>query len=174
MLERIETNRLVLRKIKRSDTPYVFSNWANDAEVTKYMTWLPHESVKITEIIMDKWMKDYENPLTQRYVITIKGNDEPIGMIDVVDYINDNPEIGYCLSRKHWNKGYMSEACKAFIDYLISLGYKEIHIRADIRNIGSNRVINKCGFKFTHQETGPCSSLKPEIITLNNYILKVN
>ena len=163
------TERLILRKLRKEDAEPMFENWASDPEVTKYVTWSTHESVEQTKQIVDIWVKEYENPKTIRYGIVLKDNNELIGAIDVVGYIDGNPEIGYCLSRKYWNKGYMTEACSALVDYLLSIGYKTIVIEADVDNIGSNRVIEKCGFEFTHQETRQCSSLKPKTITVNWY-----
>ena len=164
------TKRLLLRKLKREDAESIFNNWASDSEVTKYVTWTAHETIEQTKQIVDLWIKEYENPKTIRYGIVLKGKDELIGAIDVVDYVNGCPEIGYCLSRKHWNKGYMTEACNALLDYLFAIGYKTIVIEADENNIGSNRVISKCGFKFTHKETKQCSPIKQNIITVNWYI----
>lgn len=172
MGDSIKTSRLLLRKFVIEDAEKMFSNWAFDPEVTKYMTWLPHENVETTKKIIQLWLEEYENPKTHRFAITLKDTGELIGSIDVVNYINSVPEIGYCLSRKYWNKGYMTEAAKAFIEYLFSKGFKEIVIEADVRNIGSNRVIEKCGFIFTHKEEKEhCSSFKPEPITVNWYKL---
>lgn len=164
------TERLVLRKVNIKDIEPMFNNWASDPEVTKYVTWLPHQNIGITEMIVKEWIKGDKNPRTIRYMITIKGANEPIGSIDVVDYVNGVPEIGYCLSKKHWNKGYMTEACKALIKYIFNIGFTKIVIEADVRNIGSNRVIEKCGFAFTHKEEKEhCSQLKPELVTVNWY-----
>lgn len=172
MRDTLETERLILRPFKFSDAEEMFSNWANDPEVTKYMTWLPHENVTITQQIINFWIKEYEKPQTIRFGITLKDSGALIGSIDVVDFINGKPEIGYCLSRKYWNHGYMTEACKAVMDYIFSLGYDEVLIRAQVENIGSNKVIQKCGFKFLYQESGPSSEVKPEIITVNYYSKK--
>ena len=167
--ETIETERLLLRKLNKDDAEAIFSNWASDEEVTKYLSWNHHLDISTTRYILDLWLIEYNNPNTARFGIVLKETNELIGAIDVVDYIDGTPEVGYCLSRKHWNKGYMSEVCNAFVSYLNELGYQEILIEADERNIGSNRVIEKCGFEFTHQETKPCSSFKPNIITVNWY-----
>ena len=103
-------------------------------------------------------------------MITIKDSDEPIGSIDVVDYVEGIPEIGYCLSRKYWDKGYMTEACKAFSDYLFDIGFHAIVIEANVDNLASNRVIAKCGFVFERREKKEhCSALKPESIIVNWY-----
>ena len=36
---KIETNRLILRRFELRDAEDMFHNWANDDDVTKYMTW---------------------------------------------------------------------------------------------------------------------------------------
>ena len=150
----------------------MFNNWDNDPEVARYTLWVAHESVEETEKLIDMWLKEEKESKVIRFIITEKDNDEPIGSIDTLEFVNDVPEAGYCLSRKHWNKGYMSEACKAFADYLFELGYPKILIRADVRNIGSNKVIEKCGFKYTHQEfIEHRSTVRPESVTVNWYEL---
>jgi len=146
------TDRLVLRKLKREDAEPMFRNWGSDPEVAKYTLWVAHENVEVTKRLVDTWLEEDKKGQVIRFVITLKNSDEPIGAIDTVNFREGIPEVGYCLSRKYWNNGYMSEACKAFVEYLFELGYSKILIRADTRNIGSNRVIEKCGFKFTHQE----------------------
>ena len=163
------TERLLLRKLKKDDVESIFYNWASDPEVSRYVTWPTHDNIEQTQQILDFWLKEYENPKTIRYGIVLKETGELIGAIDVVDYVDDNPEIGYCLSRKHWNKGYMSEACSALVEHLFAIGYQTIVIEADEDNIGSNRVITKCGFEFTHKETKQCSAFKPDVITVNWY-----
>lgn len=166
----LETERLLLRKPKESDAEPMFHNWANDPEVTKYLTWPPHGSIDVTRARIAYWIGQEVDPETIRYLITLKGNDEPFGSIDVVDYHDGVPEIGYCLARKLWGNGYMTEACLAFLKELAALGFAKAMIAAEERNIGSNRVIEKCGFVFTHKEYREhSSSLRPEPVTLNWY-----
>lgn len=97
MDNKINTERLVLRKIKIEDVTPMFYNWASDPEVTKYVTWLPHQNIETTKYLVNEWIKQEDNPKTIRYLITTKENDEHIGMIDVVEYIDGAPEIGYSL-----------------------------------------------------------------------------
>lgn len=168
----IETERLLLRKIKETDAEPMFRNWASDPEVTKYMTWNSHENMEVTKTIINHWLEEEKDPKTIRFIITLKNIDEPIGSIDVVHYIDGDPEIGYCLSKKYWNQGLMTEACKVFIKYLFDIGFTKVLIKAVVENIGSNRVIEKCGFKFTHQEhLEHQSSFKSNPVTLNCYEL---
>ncbi len=170
----IKTEHLILRKFKESDAQDMFDGWCNDPEVTKYMTWNPHENIQVTQAILNNWIKEYDNPDTIRYAITLKNSGELIGSIDIVNFIDGNPEIGYCLSRSYWNNGYMTEACQAFIKHLFRIGFKKLLIEAKTDNIASNRVIEKCGFSFTHQETRtPWSVFKPESVTVNWYEISV-
>ena len=40
--QEIETPRLLLRRLMPSDAPMMYANWANDAEVTRWLRWTPH------------------------------------------------------------------------------------------------------------------------------------
>ena len=144
----IETERIILREFKLGDEYEMFSNWANDPEVVKYLTWPIHENIEVTRSIIQSWVNQYQDPKTIRFGITLKDTGELVGGIDVVNYFDGVPEVGYCLAKKCWNKGIMTEVFSAFRDYLFTIGFKKITIRAEVENIGSNRVIQKCGFKF--------------------------
>ena len=169
----METERFILRPFKEKDAQPMFDNWASDSEVTKYLTWLPHKNIEETKQIIGVWLEQEKKGKTHRFCIVPKGSDEPIGAIDIAGYKeNGIPEIGYVLSRKYWNQGIMTEVCKAYVEYLFNQGFSEIIIGADERNIGSNRVITKCGFTFINKETRPCSSFKPEEVTINWYVIQ--
>ena len=144
----IETERIILREFKLGDEYEMFSNWASDPEVVKYLTWPIHENIEVTKSIIQSWVNQYQDPTTIRFGITLKDTGDLVGGIDVVHYFDGVPEVGYCIAKKCWNKGIMTEVFSAFRDYLFTLGFKKITIRAEVENIGSNRVIQKCGFKF--------------------------
>ncbi len=168
-MKELKTKRLHLRKIKSSDTKQIFDCWASDEEVTKYLTWHAHEDIKSLKKVVDIWIEDYKKNDSYTYGIELLNTDKLIGMIGVVDFNNDVPALGYVLGKKYWHNGYMSEALAALTTYLFNEGYTEIYIQADVRNIGSNRVIEKCGYKFLYTKSEPRSTVKPEIVTLNCY-----
>ncbi len=159
----IETERLILRKFRLSDASDMFCGYCSDEEVTKFLSWNPHKSIDETKYLLESWAKDYSNPNTIKYAITLKENGKLIGAIDVVRYIDSIPEVGYALSREYWNNGYMTEACTALRDYLIKIGFKKIYLRAYTTNERSNRVIVKCGFKYTGQIDMYESKLKTNV-----------
>ena len=67
----IETERLLLRKIKETDAEPMFRNWASDLEVTKYMTWNSHENIEVTKTIINYWLVEEKDPKTIRFFITL-------------------------------------------------------------------------------------------------------
>ena len=144
----LETNRLKLRPFKIEDAEDIFKMWANDDEVTKYLTWNSHKSVDDTKYILNLWIEQYEKVERLNFAIVLKEENLLIGGIDVVGYLDNIPVIGYVLSRGYWNNGYMTEACKCLLNYLFEQGYDKVRIDAVVENIGSNKVIQKCGGKL--------------------------
>ncbi len=49
--QRLETKRLVLRRLAVSDAEAMFRNWASDPEVTRFLTWPTHTDVNVTVYI---------------------------------------------------------------------------------------------------------------------------
>ena len=45
-MRELETERLRLRALRNEDTQAVFDGWASDPEVTKYLTWNAHKSIR--------------------------------------------------------------------------------------------------------------------------------
>ena len=95
----IESERLIFRPWEKSDAPTLFKGWANNEEITKYLTWNPHKDIETTNYIIDKRIKEYEEKDRINFAIVLKENNILIGSIDVVGYINNNPEIGYMLKK---------------------------------------------------------------------------
>ena len=169
MEQSIATTRLTLRRFNKEDAKDIYEGYATDVEVTRYLTWLPHSSIKETSALLDMWIAEYDDPKTCRYAITEKGIGKAIGSIDAVRFHPDgNPEIGYCLARHYWGKGYMKEALKALSETLFNK-YPKIYMRAQRENIGSNLVIASCGYAFKKQDVEKCSRFKPYDICLNRF-----
>ena len=146
----LETQRLILRRITIEDAEEIFNNWASDENVAKYVTWYPHENIEATKKIINSWVEQYKSDDTYRWVITCKGSNEPIGMIDVVGIDSrETAEIGDCLSQSYWGQGIMTEAFKRVIAFLFNeVGFHKIEARHIKENIGSGEVMKKCGLKY--------------------------
>lgn len=150
--QKLETDRLILRRFTNSDAASMFKNWAADEDVTKYLMWQPHSSIQVSQSVTDDWVRQYENDDFYQWAIVLKENgDEPIGSISVV-HMNEKvamAHIGYCLGKKWWHQGIMSEALKAVMDFLFDVaGFNRIESRHDPNNPNSGKVMQKCGMKY--------------------------
>ncbi|ABK62230.1 MULTISPECIES: GNAT family N-acetyltransferase [Clostridium] len=147
----LETERLILRKFEEDDAMDMYENWASDTEVTKYLTWETHRNVEDSKEIINLWIKDYHNKEVYQWAIQLKDSNEIIGSISLlnVDDHNENCELGYCIGRLFWNKGLVTEAALAVIEFAFNdVGFKRIAARHDIDNPASGRVMEKCGLKY--------------------------
>ena len=79
----IATERLTLRRFEIEDAENMFYNWANDPEVTKYLTWPAHESVDTTETILKEWISKYDEKDFYQWAIELNDLEQPIGTIHI-------------------------------------------------------------------------------------------
>lgn len=149
--KRLETERLILRKIKLSDYKKAYKNWCSEKEVPKHLPWEVHESEEVTKKLYDAWVKEYEQPYKFRWIVIEKESDEPIGTIDVVNFkdCDSRAEIGYCYGTKWWGKGYATEALKAVLNYLMNeVKIEMITCGYSVTNPASGKVMEKAGMKY--------------------------
>ena len=173
----IETERLILRRFELSDAPAMFANWASDDEVTKYVTWPTHTDVSVTEGILADWVGRYARDDCYKWAIVLKENGpQPIGSIDVCHWREDGavPEIGYCMGKRWWRRGIMSEALGAVIDFLFDrVGVERIVARHDVNNPHSGGVMRKCGMAFdgVREKAGKNNQ---GVVDMARYVLKAS
>lgn len=144
----IKTNRLLLRRYMLHDAEKMYHNWAQDTRVTKYTSWAPHASVEETKALLSRWIDCYQNDNYYHWVIEYEK--EIIGDISVVRLFDDgSAEIGYSLGFDFWNKGIMTEATEAVIEFMFQqVGVKRIIISHATKNPASGRIAQKCGLQY--------------------------
>lgn len=149
--QRLETERLILRRYAVEDAQAMYDNWASDPEVARYLTWDPHPSPDATRMLLELWVKDYEKPENYNWVLETKATGEIIGCCSVVriDESIDECELGWCLTRRLWGQGYMPEAAGAILDFLFDeVGANRVSAKHDVENPKSGRVMQKIGMRF--------------------------
>ena len=147
MPERMETERLILRKPRMDDASAIFEGWAQDQEVTRYLTWRPHQHLDQTQEFVRGCLEAWERERRFPYMITLKETGEVIGMIDPRI---EGPKlgIGYGAARAHWGKGYIPEATRAIIDWAFQQpSIYRVYATTDIDNAASRRVLEKVGMQ---------------------------
>lgn len=149
--QKIETERLILRKLKNTDAEEIFNNWLSDPEVSKYMVWNYQNSIKETEKWLEKCIIKYQKLDSYHWGIELKESGELIGSISAnkADTIDECYEIGYAIGRRFWRKGYATEALKSIVEYLNEkVGIRKFLCRYAKDNQASGSVIRKVGFKY--------------------------
>jgi len=56
-------------------------------------------------------------------------------------------DVGFLLGRDHWGNGYATAAVRAFLDVEL---HRPLHAHVADHNVGSRRVLEKCGFVLDH------------------------
>ena len=96
---------------------------------------------------MAQWAADYEKKDTYLWAIVPRDLGQPIGTISVVEISEsvEAVEIGYCIGRRWWRKGYVVEAFRAVMDFLFrQVGVQRICAAHDTENPASGAVMRKC------------------------------
>ena len=143
----LSTERLRLRKAKLEDAEAIFRQYAQDAEVTKYVSWRAHQSVEETREYVRMCLLAWDVGKAYHWVIERREDNQLIGMI--IARVNvEKWELGFVLARPFWRQGYMTEAVKGIIAW--ALKRKEIYriwAVCDVDNLASARVMEKAGMQ---------------------------
>ncbi|WP_053367036.1 GNAT family N-acetyltransferase [Bacillus sp. FJAT-27245] len=149
-LPKLETERLILRKITMNDAEDMFAYGSNE-EVARYVTWDKHNTIEDTRAFIDFVLGKYENKQLAPWAIESKETGKMIGTIDFVAWQprHNSAEIGYVLAQGQWGKGIMTEAATELIKFGFEhMDLVRIQARCFTENIGSARVMEKVGMSF--------------------------
>ena len=111
----IKTPRLLIRKQEISDRQTLVAH-LNNWEIVKWLA-----RVRFAYLLKDAdWWINSNTKKKNSLEYNIYLNEELIGGIGFqISKINKDYLIGYWLAQEHWNKGFMTEACKSFLDTMI-------------------------------------------------------
>lgn len=144
----IETERLSLRPPRLEDAEPMFVGYAQDAEVTKYLQWRPHQSIADTKDFLEICLRERQGTTAYHYTVERKSDGQVLGSFNI-RLNGDSVDFGYVLAKAYWSQGNMTEALKAGVAW--ALAQPEIqHIWAtcDVDNKASARVMEKAGLVF--------------------------
>lgn len=144
---KLETERLILRRFKESDIDMQYEI-LTDNRLSKYIKFPNYTKEKELECIKE-WILNANDSKYEKWVITLKDNDTPIGNISVngIEKKHNYCNVGYVILYDYWGKGYASEALKVVSDYLLDSGYYLVECTCNELNKQSSRVMEKAGFK---------------------------
>lgn len=155
--KQIETQRLLLRPFTLEDATAMYHNWASDPVVTKFLMWPTHASEEVSRMVLSDWVSHYGEESYYQWAIVPRDFGQPIGSIAAV-HIHDRvgkAEVGYCIGKKWWHQGIMTEALGAVIDFFFEdVGANRVEACHDPNNSHSGAVMAKCGMTYegTHRQ----------------------
>lgn len=147
--------RLSLRDTHQADLP-VFFEHEQDPVAVHMAAFTPKDPTD-HKAFMAHWQRLLDSETTIKRTILLDG--------DVVGHIaswvqGDDREITYWIDRDHWGKGIATTAVQQFLDEVPT---RPLFARASKDNVGSIRVLEKCGFVVVAQERGYANARGQEI-----------
>ncbi len=172
----IESQRLILKAFTEADLQDLY-NYSSIPGVGEMAGWLHHKSIETSERVLHSFIESKEV-----FAVYHKSDRKVIGSLGLhKSWANEDEaykglkvkEIGYVISKDYWGQGLMPEAVKAVIDYgFNTLGLDAFTCDHFSDNRQSQRVIEKCGFRFTKQDQFYSKQLQRSIEDMKYILLR--
>ena len=139
--------RIIIRDLSFDDDEDFFE-YAKSPNVGPMAGWKPIDNIDLARRVIAGYIMSKEV-----HAIVLKDSKKMIGTISIYNYgirkYNKVKTLGFSLSDKYWNHGYMTEAVKLIIEYIFTRTDCEVlEVGHHADNYSSKRVIEKCGFNF--------------------------
>ncbi|MDO5738469.1 MAG: GNAT family protein [Eubacteriales bacterium] len=143
--ERIETKRLILRRLRESDLND-FYHYSSKPENSLMMTWQPNSTREAALEVLRKLMTP------ANWAIEHREEEVMIGTVSLISSSrSNNPkllELGYILSNEYWGEGLMQEAIRALLDRAFECDLAETIIAViRVDNTRSLNTVAAMGFQ---------------------------
>ena len=146
----IYTERSILRRFELRDSLLVFNSYMNHKNIAKYLLNEEHKNVYETELLINEFIKNYNNICYYNWIIIDSVTFNVVGTISLheVDVLNDKVEIGIIISKFYQNKGYAKEVINEVILFAFNiLKVKRIEAKIMYDNLKSKKLFLSIGFK---------------------------
>jgi len=152
----IKTDRLILTPLGMKYLAEV-NEYAMDIENTRYMMFLPNDSVEETIEFLESVDRDWASENQMNFELAILFEGEMVGAISIT-LEEENPqsaEFGWIINKRYWRKGIASEAALALMKYAKeNMGVTHFYAHCDTENPGSYKTMEKIGMVRTDEYGG--------------------
>jgi ribosomal-protein-alanine N-acetyltransferase len=140
----LTTPRLLLRAMTHDDAPDIFA-YAKDPEVLHYTTGATPRHLEETQAFLEAALTA---PDGRMWAIRLRDHKTVIGAAELALSSPESGSVHYALGRPYWGQGLMTEAVDAVCTWAFASlpSLLEIKTTAVEENVGSARVLEKCGF----------------------------
>ena len=129
------------------DARSIFEQYAQDGDVTRYLTWQPHRNIEETHDYLRRCMQVWEDGTAFPWAITRKEDDRLVGVVEI-RMGGHKVDLGYVLARVYWGRGYMPEAVQVIVEWALKQeGIYRVWAVCDVENHASARVLEKVGMQ---------------------------
>ena len=144
-MERLETERLVLRRPRHDDAPAIFERYASDPEVTRYLSWRRHHSVEDSEVFVGFSDSEWQRWGCGPYLAFSRDDGALLGSTGLAFESPLVASTGYVFARDAWGHGYATESLLAMIDVARRLRVRRLYAICHVNHRASARVMEKGG-----------------------------
>jgi RimJ/RimL family protein N-acetyltransferase len=141
------TSSIVLREVLMSDLP-IFFDQQLDPEAN-WMAAFTRKDPSDRDAFMAHWTKILKDEAST--IQTILFNGSVAGSVSSYVDEDEHLEVSYWIGKPYWGKGIATRALSAFLEHS---KIRPLYARAAKDNVGSLRVLEKCGFTRIGQGRG--------------------
>lgn len=141
--------RLIIRNYVKDDLSFSTGMWF-DEENGRYMSDPTRDFVDET---YQKALDGLQDSTIGYYlIITLKDSDERIGTCCMFpDQIGTVYDIGYCIHKDYWQRGYAAEAVRLLLQWIRKNGGHKVTAEVAVDNAASDALLRKCGFEIERE-----------------------
>ena len=144
---KLQDDVILIRNLKISDLDDYFE-YAKSENVGPMAGWKPIPDYDTARRVLSGMILN-----DNVYAIVLKEEKKMIGTLSIYNYgirkYKYVKQLGFSLSDKYWNHGYMTRVVKLAIEYIFTKTDCEvIEVGHHSDNYQSKRVIEKCGFNY--------------------------
>ena len=156
----LRTDRLGFRRWTEDDLPLALGLWG-DPEVTRLIDARERLSAGDVRALLQRQLElDREHGI-QYWPIFLLETGEHAGCCGLRPHEPGVPEIGVHLRSAFWGRGLAEEAARAVIRHAFgTLRAKALFAGHNPRNEASRHLLQKLGFRYTHDEPYPPTGLR--------------
>lgn len=146
--ESFDTARYHLRRVKTDDAQAIFDSYATDVDVTRFLSWPPHQSIVETTAFLEHAALEWD--LGKSFALVAFDRKQPAELLGMFSprLVGHRVSYGYVLRASAWGKGCASEIMRWLVDHALS--HPSIHRTeafCDVEHPASARVMEKAGME---------------------------
>lgn len=149
-IPRLQTPRLALRELVKSDIPSLYSIWS-DPQVAEFDDYEPYSDIQQAELVYHRLEVAFQEQQQIPWAIQLEKQPRLIGTISLkgIDDGFSKATVSFDLAQHFWGKGFGTEALGAVVEYAsnhLAVEFLEAYVHP--KNTASQRVLEKNNFHF--------------------------